>query len=74
MTERDMNIINFIHEVELATTQNINDLFFKDVSKTVLSRRLNHLVNYSYLKRTRIKELNNTYMYYINNKPKHLVH
>ena len=25
-------------------------------------------------KRTRIKELNNTYMYYINNKPKHLVH
>ena len=74
LTERDMNIINFIHEVELATTQNINDLFFKDVSKTVLSRRLNHLVNYSYLKRTRIKELNNTYMYYINNKPKHLVH
>ena len=74
MTERDMNIINFIHEVELATTQQICDLYFSDVSKTVLSRRLNHLVNYSYLKRTRIKELNNTYMYYINNKPKHLVH
>ena len=69
-----MNIINFIHEVELATTQNINDLFFKDVSKTVLSRRLNHLVNYSYLKRIRVKELNNSYMYYIDSKPKHLVH
>ena len=74
LTERDINIVNFIHEVGLATTQQICDLFFKDVSKTVLSRRLNHLVNYSYLKRIRVKELNNSYMYYIDSKPKHLVH
>ena len=74
LTERDINIVNFIHEVGLATTQQICDLYFSDVSKTVLSRRLNHLVNYSYLKRIRVKELNNSYMYYIDSKPKHLVH
>ena len=43
---------------------NIDDLFFNDVSRTVLSRRLNHLVDYKYLKRIRVKELNNSYMYY----------
>lgn len=74
MTDRDISIINFIHEVGLATTKNIEDLFFSDVSKTVLSRRLNHLVDYSFLKRIRVKELNNSYMYYIDSKPKHLVH
>lgn len=74
MTDRDMQIIEFIHEVRLATTQNIYDLFFNDVSKTVMSRRLNHLIDYNYLKRTRIKELNNSFMYYIDSKPKHLVH
>ena len=74
MTDRDRDIVEFIHEVGLATTKHIEDLFFKDVSKTVLSRRLMHLTNYNYLKRVRIKELNNIYMYYINNKPKHLVH
>ena len=74
MTDRDRDIVEFIHEVGLATTKNIEDLFFKDVSKTVLSRRLMYLTNYNYLKRVRVKELNNTYMYYINNKPKHLVH
>ena len=74
MTDRDINIVNFIHEVGLATTKNINDLFFSDVSKTVLSRRLNHLVDYNFLKRIRVKELNNSYMYYIDSKPKHLVH
>ena len=65
MTDRDRDIVEFIHEVGLATTKNIEDLFFKDVSKTVLSRRLMHLTNYNYLKRVRVKELNNTYMYYI---------
>ena len=74
MTDRDSSIINFIHEVGLATTKNIDDLFFNDVSRTVLSRRLNHLVDYKYLKRIRVKELNNSYMYYIDSKPKHLVH
>ena len=74
MTDRDINIVNFIHEVGLATTKNINDLFFSDVSRTVLSRRLNHLVDYNFLKRIRVKELNNSYMYYIDSKPKHLVH
>ena len=74
LTDRDINIVNFIHEVGLATTKNINDLFFSDVSKTVLSRRLNQLVDYNFLKRIRVKELNNSYMYYIDSKPKHLVH
>lgn len=74
LTDRDSSIINFIHEVGLATTKNIDDLFFNDVSRTVLSRRLNHLVDYKYLKRIRVKELNNSYMYYIDSKPKHLVH
>ena len=74
LTDRDINIVNFIHEVGLATTKNIDDLFFRDVSRTVLSRRLNHLVDYNFLKRTRVKELNNSYMYYIDSKPKHLVH
>jgi hypothetical protein len=74
LTDRDINIVNFIHEVGLATTKNINDLFFSDVSRTVLSRRLNHLVDYNFLKRIRVKELNNSYMYYIDSKPKHLVH
>jgi hypothetical protein len=74
LTDRDINIVNFIHEVGLATTKNIDDLFFSDVSRTVLSRRLNHLVDYNYLKRIRVKELNNSYMYYIDSKPKHLVH
>ena len=74
LTDRDINIVNFIHEVGLATTKNIDDLFFSDVSKTVLSRRLNHLVDYNFLKRIRVKELNNSYMYYIDSKPKHLVH
>ena len=74
MTDRDYEILNFIHVVQLATTQNIYDLFFSDVSKTVMSRRLNHLVDYKYLKRIRVKELNNAFMYYIDSKPKHLVH
>lgn len=74
MTDRDKEIVQFIHEVQIATTQNIHDLFFKGISKTVVSRRLNHLVSYDYLKRTKLKELNNTYMYYIDKKPKYLVH
>ena len=56
------------------TTSDVREIGNADDNFQILSRRLNHLVNYSYLKRTRIKELNNTYMYYINNKPKHLVH
>lgn len=74
MTDRDLDILNFIQEVKLATTKNIQDLVFNDVSRTVASRRLNYLVDYDYLKRIRVKELNNAYMYYLDKKPKHLVH
>lgn len=74
MKERDLSIVQFIHEVQVATTKNIQDLFFSEVSKTVASRRLNHLVDYSFIKRTKVKELNNAHVYYIDSKPRYLIH
>lgn len=74
MTERDREVLEFIANVEVATTSHIQEFIFKDVTKTVVSRRLNTLVDYSYLKRARVKELNNAFVYYSLKKPNNLIH
>lgn len=73
LSERDNNIIDFIDEFKMATSEQIKDLFFNDVSDSMCRRVLARMVDYGCLKRER-DHVNEPYRYYIDRKPKQIRH
>lgn len=69
MTERDLNVLNFINLVTMCRTEHIRNLFFTGLTNTTWDRRANKLVEYKQLKRFRSGIYNREYIYYIENKP-----
>jgi len=66
MTRRDYEVIEFIRDYKIASTDTIQQLFFP--SLRVCQNRLKILTEKGHLKRTR-DSLNNQYVYYIKKPP-----
>ena len=69
MTERDIQVLNFINLVGMCRTEHIRNLFFQGLTNTTWDRRANKLYEYKQLKRFRGGIYNREYIYYIENKP-----
>ena len=69
MTERDIQVLNFINLVGMCRTEHIRNLFFQGLTNTTWDRRANKLYEYKQLKRFRSEIYNREYVYYIENKP-----
>ena len=69
MTERDIQVLNFINLVGMCRTEHIRNLFFQGLTNTTWDRRANKLYEYKQLKRFRSGIYNREYVYYIENKP-----
>ena len=71
ITDRDLQILNFLDKVRLATKEQIHELFFSDVSDKVTYRRLNKLANEDFIKRSyyNLGKNKNIYVYYLDKKP-----
>ena len=54
-TDRDLEILRFINYCGIVTTAQIKESFFSETSKTVMSRRLNCLIDYGYINRIRLR-------------------
>lgn len=67
ITKRDQDILNFIEEFHIATSSQIQKLFFKNTSYRYSRKRLQYLFNQGFIKRTR-STINNDYAYYIGKK------
>lgn len=63
MTDRDLEIYEFLKSVNVATTTQLHNAFFKGSSKTVVCRRLNHLIDYKYVNRIKLKDYFKFYGY-----------
>lgn len=72
MTDRDMKIINFINKCP-CYSNSIQKIFFSGKSQRMANKRLKYLFDYGYVKRTR-ENTWESYFYYINRKPKQLIH
>ena len=53
MTERDIQVLNFINLVGMCRTEHIRNLFFQGLTNTTWDRRANKLYEYKQLKRFR---------------------
>nr|WP_312216984.1 replication-relaxation family protein [Clostridioides sp.] len=71
ITDRDMQILNFLDKVRLATKEQIHELFFNNVSDKVTYRRLNKLSDEDFIKRSyyNLGKNKNVYVYYLDKKP-----
>jgi predicted transcriptional regulator len=71
ITDRDIQILNFLDKVRLATKEQIHELFFNNVSDKVTYRRLNKLSDEDFIKRSyyNIGKNKNIYVYYLDKKP-----
>ncbi|WP_231293878.1 MULTISPECIES: replication-relaxation family protein [Thermoanaerobacterium] len=66
LTERDQKIIQFIETVGVASIKQIQKVFFKSKQGAEISRRrMNEIIKYSKVKRSR-NSFANEYVYYIN--------
>jgi hypothetical protein len=72
MTDRDMKIINFINKCP-CYSNSIQKIFFPGKSQRMANKRLKYLFDYGHVKRTR-ENTWESYFYYINRKPKQLIH
>lgn len=72
MTGRDVNIINFINKCPCCAST-IQKIFFPGRSQRMANKRLKYLFDYGHVKRTR-ENTWESYFYYINRKPKQLIH
>ena len=68
MTERDMQVVNFINEYELCSKEHIRELFFRECHANVCMRRLKKLAEEEELI-NRFKHDGNVFVYYSNKKP-----
>ena len=71
LTNRDRELLSFIREYKCANTGTIERLFFK--SKQTAQKRLKILSDNKKLKKVR-EDINVPYTYYINKKPRNIVH
>ena len=69
MTERDLQVLDFINLVGICRTTHIKDTFFKECSSTVLNRRTAKLSEYGEVKRFRCDLYDREYVYYTEKKP-----
>lgn len=69
MTERDLEVLDFINLVTICRSTHLKQLFFKDCSKTVLNRRTAKLAEYGEVKRFRSDLFEREYVYYNDRKP-----
>lgn len=71
ITDRDIQILNFLDKVRLATKEQIHELFFNSVSDKVTYRRLNKLSEEDFIKRSyyNLGKNKNVYVYYLDKKP-----
>lgn len=71
MEERDMRVLEFLTQVRICTSKQIQQTFFKDLNVNVCYRRLNHLVGCGLIKRSyyNIDRNKNIYIYYLDKKP-----
>lgn len=63
MTDRDLEIYEFLKSISIATTTQLHKAFFKGCSKTVVCRRLKHLIDYKYINRVKLRDYFNLYGY-----------
>lgn len=73
ITKRDQDILNFIEDFKIATTEQIHRIFFKDVSYRYCAKRLEYLLEIGEVKKTR-STIDNCNAYYLSNKPVQLHH
>lgn len=69
MTERDLEVLDFINLIGICRSTHLKELFFKDCSKTVLNRRTAKLAEYGEVKRFRSDLFEREYIYYSDKKP-----
>lgn len=71
ITDRDIQVLNFLDKVRLATKEQIHELFFYNVSDKVTYRRLNKLSDEDFIKRSyyNLGKNKNVYVYYLDKKP-----
>lgn len=73
ITKRDQDIINFIDDFHIATSNQIHRLFFKDISERYCNIRLKYLFELGSIKRTK-STIDNSYAYYVDKKPSQIHH
>lgn len=73
ITKRDQDILNFIQDFHIATSNQIHRLFFSLTSPRYTRRRLKYLVDEGHIKRAR-STIDNSYAYYTERKPQQLHH
>lgn len=70
MNTRDLKILEFLTEVRIATTKQIQNIFFKGLHHSISYRRLQYLVDNKLVKRSYFHVNNkNVYVYYLDKKP-----
>jgi hypothetical protein len=72
ITKRDQNVINFLEEFHAATSKQIHRLFYK-TSGQYSRIRLKYLCDENIIRRAK-STIDNSYAYYIGNKPPQLHH
>ena len=73
ITKRDQDILNFIQEFHVATTNQIHKLFFAPSNYRYCTQRLKFLTDSSHIKKTR-STIDNCNAYYIDRKPAQVHH
>jgi len=70
MTDRDIRILEYLTQVRVSTTEQIQEVFFKGLHHSIAYRRLSILVECKLVKRVRYRVSNkNIYIYYLDSKP-----
>ena len=71
ITSRDQLLLSFLTSVRYATTQQIIDVIFPNVSKSIPYRRLDHLIKCKLINRKyyNLAEHTQGYVYYLDKKP-----
>lgn len=74
ITNRDQNILNFLEDFHISTSNQIHRLFFNNTSYRYSRKRLQYLFNkLELIKQTR-STIDNCFAYYINKKPVQIHH
>jgi hypothetical protein len=73
ITARDQSIINFLEEFHIATSEQIQKLFFSPKNYRYCMQRLRYLSDNLFVRRTR-STINNCYAYYVDSKPVQIHH
>ena len=73
ITKRDQDIINFLDDFHIATSEQIHKLFFPGIAVRSRNARLKYLLDTGFIKMTR-STIDNSYAYYVGKKPYQIHH